>query len=253
MPPEEFEADVERLWSEVKPLYDELHCYVRAKLRAKYGKDKVPEHGPIPTQLLGNMWAQSWEDIYDLVEPYKGEPSLDVSKTLVAKKIDAKAMVKMGESFFTSLGFDPLPATFWERSLFTRPRDREVVCHASAWDVTWSRRPAHQDVHRADGGGSRHDPPRARPRLLLLAVLQAADPLSAGGERRLPRGDRRHDRAQRDARVPEGARPARRALPHRASRARINAADEDGAREGGVPAVRAARSTSGAGTSSPGR
>lgn len=138
MKPEAFEADMERLWAQVKPLYDELHCYVRAKLRAKYGKDRVPDHGPIPIELTGNMWAQGWEDIFDLVEPYKGEPSLDVSKTLVAKKTDAKTMIKMGESFFTSLGFDPLPATFWERSQLTRPRDREVVCHASAWDVTWS-------------------------------------------------------------------------------------------------------------------
>ena len=138
MTPEAFEADVERLWDEVKPLYEELHCYVRAKLRAKYGKDKVPDHGAIPIELTGNMWGQGWEDIFDLTEPYKGEPSLDVSKTLVAKKADAKAMVKMGESFFTSLGFDPLPASFWERSQLTRPRDREVVCHASASDVTWS-------------------------------------------------------------------------------------------------------------------
>jgi peptidyl-dipeptidase A len=137
MLPADFEADVERLWNEVKPLYDELHCYVRAKLREKYGKDVVPEHGLIPAELLGNMWAQDWGSLQDLVVPYKGEPSLDVSKELVAKKIDAKGMVKIGESFFTSLGFDPLPASFWERSMFTRPRDREVVCHASAWDVTW--------------------------------------------------------------------------------------------------------------------
>jgi peptidyl-dipeptidase A len=137
MKPEEFGADLERLWSEVKPLYEELHCYVRARLRAKYGK-AVPEHGPLPMELTGNMWGQSWEDIYDLVEPYKGEPSIDVSKTLEAKKIDAKSMVRLGESFFTSLGFDPLPASFWERSQLTRPRDREVVCHASASDVTWS-------------------------------------------------------------------------------------------------------------------
>ncbi len=138
MPPADFEADVERLWTEVKPLYDELHCYVRAKLREKYGKDAVPEHGLIPAELLGNMWAQDWGSLQDLVVPYKGEPSLDVGKALVAKKIDAKGMVKIGESFFTSLGFDPLPASFWERSMLTRPRDREVVCHASAWDVTWS-------------------------------------------------------------------------------------------------------------------
>jgi peptidyl-dipeptidase A len=138
MPPVEFEADIERLWQEVKPLYDELHCFVRGKLRDKYGKDKIPEHGPIPAHLLGNMWAQEWNNVYDLVVPYKGEASLDVSPTLKAKGYDAVKMVKLGESFFTSLGFEKLPDTFWERSLFTKPKDREVVCHASAWDPTWS-------------------------------------------------------------------------------------------------------------------
>jgi peptidyl-dipeptidase A len=134
----DFEADVERLWKDVKPLYDELHCFVRAKLQAKYGKDKVPDHAPIPAQLLGNMWAQEWNNVYDLVVPFPKEPSLDVSKKLAAEHWDALRMVRQGEHFFTSLGFDPLPKTFWERSLFVRPRDREVVCHASAWDVTWS-------------------------------------------------------------------------------------------------------------------
>jgi peptidyl-dipeptidase A len=133
-----FVADTERLWAEVKPLYDALHCYVRARLRAKYGKDLVPDHGPIPAQLLGNMWAQEWNNIYDLVAPFPNEPSLDVGKRLKSERWDALKMVRQGEHFFTALGFDPLPPTFWERSLFTRPRDREVVCHASAWDVTWS-------------------------------------------------------------------------------------------------------------------
>jgi peptidyl-dipeptidase A len=138
MTPEEFEADIERLWQEVKPLYDDLHCYTRKKLRAKYGKDKVPDKAPIPAHLLGNMWAQEWQSIYDLVEPYPGQGSLDVDKKLKDKKYDAQKMVRLGESFFTSLGLDALPKTFWERSLFTRPKDREVVCHASAWDVSWN-------------------------------------------------------------------------------------------------------------------
>jgi len=138
MPPADFEADIERLWAQVKPLYEELHCYVRGQLQLKYGKDKVQDHAPIPAHLLGNMWAQEWNNIFDVVQPYKDAPSLDVSKTLAAKKIAPESMVKMGESFFTSLGFDSLPKTFWERSLFTRPRDRDVVCHASSWDVTWS-------------------------------------------------------------------------------------------------------------------
>ncbi|AKV04660.1 Peptidyl-dipeptidase A precursor [Labilithrix luteola] len=138
MTPEAFEADIERLWQDVKPLYDDLHCYTRKKLRAKYGKDKIPDKAPIPAHLLGNMWAQEFNNVYDLVEPYPGQGSLDVDKKLKDKRYDATKMVKLGESFFTSLGLDALPKTFWERSLFTRPKDRDVVCHASAWDVTWN-------------------------------------------------------------------------------------------------------------------
>ena len=144
MRPADFEADIERLWKDVKPLYDQLHCFVGKKLRAKYGKDKVPAGKPLPAHLLGNMWAQQWDGIFDLVEPYPGQGSLDVDAKLKqkfdkgAKGFDSKGMVKLGESFFVSLGMDPLPQTFWERSLFQRPKDRDVVCHASAWDVTWS-------------------------------------------------------------------------------------------------------------------
>lgn len=135
MTPDAFATEVERLWSDVKPMYDELHCYTRSKLQKAYGKDKVADNAPIPAHLLGNMWAQEWQDIYDLLEPFKGEPSLDVSKALRDKKYDAKKMVEIGEAFFKSLGFDALPKTFWERSQLVRPLGREVVCHASAWDV----------------------------------------------------------------------------------------------------------------------
>lgn len=138
MTPAAFEADIERLWQGVKPLYDELHCYAGKRLRAKYGKSVVPPHAPIPAHLLGNMWAQEWNNVYDLLEPYAGQGSLDVDAKLKEKNYDALNMVKLGESFFTSMGLDPLPKTFWERSLFTRPKDREVVCHASAWDPTYS-------------------------------------------------------------------------------------------------------------------
>ena len=138
MPPADFEADIERLCSEVKPLYEQLHCFVRSRLQAKYGKAVVPDHGPIPADLLGNMWAQEWNNISDLTVPYRQEASLDVTRKLEAGRYDAKKMVKLGERFFTSLGFDPLPKTFWERSQLTRPPGRDVVCHASAWDVTWS-------------------------------------------------------------------------------------------------------------------
>jgi peptidyl-dipeptidase A len=138
MPAAAFEADTDRLWGEVKPFYDQLHCYVRAELQKKYGKARVADHQPIPAHLLGNMWAQSWDNLYADLEPFKGQPSQDVTGALVAQKWDATRMVKLGEAFFSSLGFAPLPASFWERSQFVKPRDREVVCHASAWDVTFS-------------------------------------------------------------------------------------------------------------------
>jgi peptidyl-dipeptidase A len=134
MDPDPFAAEMERLWLQVKPLYDSLHTYVRAKLRQKYG-DVVPATGPIPAHLLGNMWSQTWGNIYDIVKPPSTTPTYDLTKILVARKTDAKQMARYGESFFTSLGFDPLPQTFWERSLFTKPQDRDVVCHASAWDI----------------------------------------------------------------------------------------------------------------------
>jgi peptidyl-dipeptidase A len=137
MSPAEFEQETERLWQQVKPLYDSLHCYVRSKLSQKY-KGKVSADGKIPAHVLGNMWAQEWSNIYPLVEPYPGVSDIDVTKALQAKKYQAKDMVELGEKFFTSLGLDPLPDTFWQRSMFTQPKDRDVVCHASAWDVTYA-------------------------------------------------------------------------------------------------------------------
>jgi peptidyl-dipeptidase A len=134
MPPDAFAKEVDRLWGQLKPLYVSLHAYVRWKLREKYG-DLVPANGPIPAHLLGNIWAQDWSNVYALVAPKDADPGYNLTKILDAKKVDAKEMVRYGERFFGSLGFAPLPETFWERSLFTKPRDREVVCHASAWDV----------------------------------------------------------------------------------------------------------------------
>jgi peptidyl-dipeptidase A len=138
MPPGEFEADVDRLWGEVKPLYDALHCHVRARLQERYGKDRVPDGRPIPAHLLGNMWAQDWSNLYPLVAPYPQPGGIEVDEALKRQRWDARRMVRTGEAFFTSLGLPPLPATFWERSMLTKPRDRDVVCHASAWDVTFS-------------------------------------------------------------------------------------------------------------------
>jgi peptidyl-dipeptidase A len=138
MSQEQFTQEMDRLWNEVRPLYESLHCYVRARLRRQYGEDKVGKRALIPAHLVGNMWAQEWTNLYSMVEPYKGVASADLTKRLVAKKYDPPAMVKLGEKFFMSLGMDALPETFWERSMFIKPRDREVVCHASAWDVDMS-------------------------------------------------------------------------------------------------------------------
>jgi peptidyl-dipeptidase A len=135
MPPDEFAKEVERIWQQVQPLYLSLHAYVRTKLGEKYGSQVVTADGMIPAHLLGNMWAQEWGNIYDLVAPPAATPQFDLTKLLRAKNTDARGMARYGEGFFTSLGFDSLPKTFWERSLFTKPADREVVCHASAWNI----------------------------------------------------------------------------------------------------------------------
>jgi peptidyl-dipeptidase A len=166
MTPAEFSAELERAWKQLEPLYRELHDYVRARLIAKYGKAAERPDGMIPAQLLGNMWAQEWGNIYDIVAPTDPKLSqfkpLDLEAALkqqiaakdpaaapafvagsdlssdqghAAQLAAARDMVHYGENFFTSLGFASLPKTFWERSQFIHPRDREVVCHASAWDV----------------------------------------------------------------------------------------------------------------------
>ncbi|MBZ5551763.1 MAG: M2 family metallopeptidase [Acidobacteriia bacterium] len=135
MSPEAFAAEMERLWQQVKPLYESLHTYTRLKLAQHYGPQLVPLQGPIPAHLLGNMWSQTWGNIYPLLKPAHSDPGYSLTEILKQRNTDARQMVRYGEGFFTSLGFPVLPDTFWERSLFTKPRDRDVVCHASAWDI----------------------------------------------------------------------------------------------------------------------
>jgi len=136
MTPAELQVELERLWDQVAPMYEQLHCYVRARLAERYGEDKVPLDGPIPAHLLGNMWAQDWSHVFDLVAP-EGKDAFDLTTVLEQRGFDERKMVRQAESFFVSLGLEPLPATFWERSMFSRPADREVECHASAWNVDW--------------------------------------------------------------------------------------------------------------------
>jgi len=135
MDADEFVKETDRIWEQVKPLYDQLHCAVRAGLNEKYGDEIVPIDQPIRADLLGNMWAQQWGNVYDVVAPDTAEKGVDTTKLLEESGYDALKMVKTAEKFFTSMGFDPLPETFYERSLITKPEDREVVCHASAWNI----------------------------------------------------------------------------------------------------------------------
>ncbi len=135
MPPDAFAKEVERIWEQVKPLYMSLHAYVRSQLIKKYGPSAVTPDGMIRADLTGNMWAQDWTNIYDLVAPENASAGFDLTEQLKQHNVDELGMVHYGENFFKSLGFAPLPKTFWERSLFLKPQDREVVCHASAWDI----------------------------------------------------------------------------------------------------------------------
>ena len=136
MPAETFLNETDRVWEEVKPLYEALHCHVRSKLNSEYGDDIVPLDGPLPVHVLGNMWGQSWSNIYDLVyEKDETNTSIDVTQIINERNIDEITMVEYAEDFFLSMGFNELPETFWERSLFVKPQDRSVVCHASAWNL----------------------------------------------------------------------------------------------------------------------
>jgi peptidyl-dipeptidase A len=165
MTPAEIAAESDRLWGQVKPLYEQLHCYTRTRLGAKYGKDKGEVAGGLlPAHLMGNMWQQDWGNLWDVLEPYPGAGSLDVTETLErqyregyaaqmvnqtslpgtdrseeaerAAQLDiARKMTERAQDFYTSLGMAKLPASYWEKTQFIKPRDRDVVCHASAWDM----------------------------------------------------------------------------------------------------------------------
>jgi peptidyl-dipeptidase A len=135
MPAADMEREVERLWGQMQPFYEQLHCYVRGRLNARYGDAIVPLDQPIRADLLGNMWAQDWSALMPVVRPRGGAATYDTTQLLTRANYDAVRMTRTAEAFYTSLGLAPLPDTFWERSLLTRPQDRDVVCHASAWDL----------------------------------------------------------------------------------------------------------------------
>lgn len=135
MPAADMEREVERLWGQMQPFYEQLHCYVRQRLNARLGDTIVPLNQPIRADILGNMWAQDWSTLMPIVRPRGGAATYDTTALLTRARYDAVQMTRTAERFYTSLGLAPLPETFWERSLLTRPRDRDVVCHASAWSL----------------------------------------------------------------------------------------------------------------------
>jgi peptidyl-dipeptidase A len=165
MTPAEFEQEADRLWGQVQPLYEQLQCYTREKLVQKFG-DKGQVDGMIPAHLTGNLWQQDWGNLWPILEPYAGVGSLDVNSALkkqrdgilaelvsgaggmskltafeqveLERKADAQMatrMTKLAESFYTGLGMPALPETFYSDSMLVQPRDRDVVCHASAWPM----------------------------------------------------------------------------------------------------------------------
>ncbi|KAJ6660556.1 hypothetical protein lerEdw1_017553 [Lerista edwardsae] len=130
-----FEDDLEQLYHQLEPLYLNLHAFVRRKLYDRYGPKYINLKGPIPAHLLGNMWAQQWNNIYDMMVPFPNKPNIDVTNTMKQQNWNATHMFRVSEEFFTSLGLLGMPPEFWESSMLEKPADgREVVCHASAWD-----------------------------------------------------------------------------------------------------------------------
>jgi len=133
--PDAFAHQIEALWAQIAPLYHELHCYARQRLNARFGDTVQPASGAIRADLTGNMWGQNWSAIWDVLAPGDWVAGFDLDHALQTHGYDARKMVRAAEGFYTSLGLQPLPATFWERSQFTRPEGREVDCNSSAWTV----------------------------------------------------------------------------------------------------------------------
>lgn len=133
--PEALAREIDALWAQIAPLYDELHCYARTKLNARFGDSVQPTTGAIRADLTGNMWGQNWTGIWDVLAPAESGSTFDLEKALDARGYDPRRMVQAAEGFFVSLGMRSLPETFWTRSQFTRPEGRDVDCNASAWTL----------------------------------------------------------------------------------------------------------------------
>ena len=237
MHPDDFSAELDRLWGQVRPLYESLHCYVRGSLHDHYGAEQVSAEGAIPAHLLGNMWAQTWANIFPLVAPADADPGFDLTERLQHAGVDEREMVRYGERFFTSLGFEALPETFWERSQFVQPVDRDVVCHASAWNLDWQddlRIKMCIEINDEDFSTIHHE---LGHNFYQRAYNQQPMLFQGQRQRRLPRGGRRHPGSLGHARLPGRSGSTRRGS-RRFQRYRCPAAY--GSRQGGVPSLRPA-------------
>ncbi|XP_065156187.1 angiotensin-converting enzyme-like [Atheta coriaria] len=131
--------DLEDAWEEIKPLYELLHAYVRRRLRDFYGPEKINRQAPLPAHILGNMWAQSWTNIFEISQPYPGRNYLDVGPEMIRQGYAPVDIFRLAEDFFVSMNMTPLPNDFWASSILEEPQDRVAVCQPSAWDFCNSR------------------------------------------------------------------------------------------------------------------
>ena len=104
-----FEQQLEDIFSEIRPLYLQIHGYVRYRLNKHYGDEVAPPKGPMPMHLLGNMWAQQWSEIAELVSPFPDKPLVDVTEEMVKQGYTPTKMFEMGDDFFMSMGLTKLP------------------------------------------------------------------------------------------------------------------------------------------------
>ncbi|OXA60176.1 Angiotensin-converting enzyme [Folsomia candida] len=130
----EFESDIHSLYEEMNPLYLQLHAYVRRKLYETYGPDVINLNGTLPQSVLGDMWGRFWANLYSIGVPFPDQPSLDITQALIDQNYTITRMFETSDDFYTSMGLIPLPPTFYNLSMLEKPSDREVVCHATAWD-----------------------------------------------------------------------------------------------------------------------
>lgn len=82
---DDFGHELVETWHTLEELYKELFTYVRRKLLVKYGPEFIRPDGPIPAHLLGDMWAQDWSKIFDILSPYPTTKNVDAANEMLQK------------------------------------------------------------------------------------------------------------------------------------------------------------------------